>query len=400
MTINKSLGALLILISILMITMSFGHQYVEELSAASSLTVEQSKFEVTPGSRVVINFDMYSSWGTMPWNFNLDQMGDEQLDLWTPKVTIAYGETYHGSFTFNAPTTEGVRSYRLKPYFYRGGSQVGNPYEMIYITVAEPQPVTYDLTVKTLDTNSEQLPGVEVSINTGVIGTSDSTGTVTKPELLGSFTVTGTKEGYTSDSTSVSMTADRTVTLRLASTAEPIVDDTPDETPTPDDTPTEVPTSPTGEPLPTTPPPSLDDDYVPPPTPVPTPVTYRFTVEMLDSSDPPAPIEDVKVMINGKPYYSDISGKVMHISSPGDTLDVVITKEGYNTFQKSYTITSDTLIKVTLPASGGDFFLDFSLADDNPFYDPHGLFGVLPVWVAAISGLLLIAGIYLLRKTE
>ncbi|MCK5014366.1 MAG: hypothetical protein KAS66_11160, partial [Candidatus Omnitrophica bacterium] len=90
---NKSVGALLILLSVLMITMSFGHQYIEELSAASALTLPQDRFEVTPGSKVVVNFDMYSSWGTMPWNFNLDQMGDEQLDLWTPKVTIAYGET-------------------------------------------------------------------------------------------------------------------------------------------------------------------------------------------------------------------------------------------------------------------------------------------------------------------
>ena len=391
MTMNKSLGALLILVSILMVTMSFGHQYVEELSAASALTVEQTDFEVTPGSRVVINFDMYSSWGTMEWNFNLDQQGDEQLDLWTPKVTIAYAETYHGSFTFNAPTTEGVRSYRLKPYFYRGGSQVGNPYEMIYITVAEPQPVTYDLTVKTLDTNSEQLPGVEVSINTGVIGTSDSTGTVTKPELLGSFTVTGTKEGYTSDSTSVSMTADRTVSLRLAPVEEPA----PDATPTPDATPI-----PDGEEPVTTETPYPDDDYIAPPTPVPTVVRYTFTIEMLDNNDPQEAIEDVKVMINGKAYYSDASGKVRYISSPGDTLDVVITKEGYNTFQKSYTVTSDTLIKVTLPASGGDFFLDFSLADDNPFYDPHGLFGVMPYSVAAISAILLIAGVYLLRKKE
>ena len=392
MTMNKSVGALLILLSVLMITMSFGHQYIEELSAASALTLPQDRFEVTPGSKVVVNFDMYSSWGTMPWNFNLDQMGDEQLDLWTPKVTIAYGETYHGSFTFNAPTTEGVRSYRLKPYFYRDGSQVGNPYKMVYVTVAKPQPVTYDLTVKTLDTNSNQLSGVEVSINTGVIGTSDSTGTVTKSDLLGSYTVTGTKDGYTSDSTSASMTADRTVTLRLAPVEEPTPE--PTSTPTPDDAPDGE------EPIPTETPAPLDDDYTPIPTPIPTPVVYRFTVELLDSSDPPAPIEDVKVMINGKPYYSDLSGKVVHIANPGDTLDVVITKEGYNTFQKSYTITTDMLIKITLPASGGNFFLDSNLAEDNPFYDPHGLLGVMPVWVASVSVLLLIAGAYLLRKEE
>ena len=286
---------------------------------------------------------------------------------------------------------------------YKDGNQIGHPYKTVYVTVAEPQPTTYDLTVKTLDTDSNQLPGVEVSINTGVIGISDSTGTVTKSDLSGSYTVTGTKEDYNSDSTSVSMTEDRTVTLYLAvveePTPDPTPDATPDETPTPDGTPDINATpDPTEEPTATPVPPSGGGGAAP--TPAPTPVVYAFTIEMLDNNDPQAPIEDVKVMINGQAYYSDTSGKVVHIASPGDTLDVVITKEGYNTFQKSYTVTSDTLIKVTLPASGGDFFLDFSLADDNPFYDPHGLFGVLPVWVAAISALLLIAGIYLLRKTE
>lgn len=398
MTTNKSIGILLILISVLMVFMSFGYQYVEDLSAASTLTIPESRIEVTPGSKVVINFNEYSTWGTLQWNFHLDQIGGEQLDLWTPKVWIDYHETYYGSFTFTAPSSEGKRTYRIKPYMYKDGTQIGHSYKTVYVTVAKPQPVTYDLTVKTLDTDSNQLSGVEVSINTGVIGISDSTGTVTKPDLSGSYTVTGTKEGYTSDSTPVSMTADRVVTLRLASTAE----STPDETPTPGETPTPMPDeTPDGEePIPTASPPPLDNDYTPIPTPVPTIVKYTFTVELLDSSDPPVPIEDVKVMINGKPYYSDASGKVIHISDPGDTLDVVITKEGYNTFQKSYAITSDTLIKVTLPASGGDFFFDFNLAEENPFYDPHGLFGVMPVWVASVSALLLIAGVYLLRKKE
>lgn len=395
MTMNKSVGALLILISVLMISASFGHQYVEELSAASTLTVPETQFEVTPGSKVVINFNEYSTWGTLQWNFNLDQIGDEQLDLWSPKVWIDYHETYYGSFTFTAPSTEGTRTYRLKPYMYKDGTQIGHSYKTIYVTVAEAQPVTYDLTVKTLDADSNQLPGVEVSINTGVIGTSDSTGTVTETDLSGSYTVTGTKEGYNSDSASASMTEDRTVTLYLAVVEEPTSEPTPDPTDTPaiNGTP-----EPTEEPTATPVPPSGGGGSSGGAEPV--PVVYTFTIEMLDNNDPQVAIEDVKVMINGEAYYSDTSGKVMHIASPGDTLDVVITKEGYNTFQKSYTVTSDTLIKVTLPASGGDFFLDFNLAESNPFYDSHGLLGVMPIWVASVSALLLGGGVYLLRKKE
>lgn len=360
--------------------MSIGHEYVEDLELAT-LTVPQTEFEVTPGSKVVINFNMYSSWDTMQWNFNLDQQGDEQLDLWSPKVWIAYGDTYHGSFTFNAPTTEGTRTYRLKPYFYMDGKQVGNPYKLVYVTVVPSQPETYDLTVKTLDEDSNQLSGVEVSLSTGIIGTSDSTGTVIERDLSGTYIVTGTKEGYNSDTDSVSMTTDRTVLLHLTTifVATPTVE------------PTEEPTNGVTE-TPTT--------SISTPAPISTPTTYKFTVETLDNNDPQKPISDVKVMINGNSYYTNSVGKVSHIANPGDTLDVVITKEGYNTFEKTYTITSDTLVKVTLPASGGDFFLDLDLKEDNPFYDPEGIFGVIPVWVAITSILLLVSGIYLLRKEE
>jgi len=394
MSPNKSLGALLILISVLLLGLSFGHEYVEDLAAASALTVPQTEFEVTPGSKVVINFNEYSTWGRLQWNFHLDQMGGEQLDLWTPKVWIDYHETYYGSFTFTAPSSEGKRSYRLKPYMYKDGRQIGHSYKMVYVTVAEPQPETYTLTVNVLDENSNPISGAEVSINTGVIGTTDSQGTVVKEDLIGSYTVTATKDGYNPGTGSASMTADRTVELQLspvvAATESPTATPTPPtdgtETPTPDDTPVDP-----------------TDTYPPEPLPTVTiaaPTTYNFIIELIDSSDPPEPIPDVKIVINEKSYLSDSRGKVTYSSYPGEKVTVVITKEGYNTFTKSYVITTDTVVKITLSDSGGDFFLDMDLTEDNPFYDNEGLFGVVPVWVATVSVLLLITGIYLIRKKE
>ena len=389
----KILGILLIILSISLIAMSVGHEYVEDLVTASTLTVPQTQFEVTPGSKVVISYSEYSTWDGMYWNFNLDELRGTGLDLWSPKVWIGYHETYHGSFTFNAPNDPGTYTYRLKPYMYKDGTQIGHTYKTIYVTVAELQPATYTLTVNTIDSNSNPLSNVEVSINTGVIGTTGSTGIVTKTDLFGTYTVTGTKEDYTSDSDSVSLTADRTVTLQLTpiGVATPTATPTATETATPPPTtePTTVPTNGVTE----TPTPDITV-----PEPVSTPITYTFTVETLDNSDPQEPIPDVKVMINGNTYYTNSIGKVSHAANPGDTLNVVITKEGYNTFEKTYTITSDTLVKVTLPSSGGDFFLDLNLKESNPFYDNEGLFGVMPVWVAITSVLLFVSGIYLIRR--
>ena len=407
MTLNKSLGALLILISVLLLGLSFGHEYVEELTAASTFTIPQTEFEVAPGSKVVINFNEYSTWGTLQWNFHLDQIGDEQLDLWSPKVWIDYHETYYGSFTFTAPITEGKRTYKIKPYMYKDGTQIGHAYKMVYVTVVKPQPETYTLTVNILDENSNPIPGAEISINTGVIGTTDSQGTVIKEELIGSFTVTATKDGYTPNSGSASMTADRTVVLQLSSVViptdtpepEPDATDTPvpeaDGTPDPDATDTPIP-----DPDATIDPTDPTDIYPLPTAIIKAPAVYDFTIELLDSSETPQPIPNVKVVINEDSYLSDSSGKVTYGAYPGEKVTIVITKEGYNTFTKSYVITTPTIIKISLSDSGGDFFLDLDLTENNPFYDNEGLFGVVPYGVAAISVTFLIAGVYLFMKKD
>ena len=392
MSSQKSLGALLILISLLLLSMSFGHEYVGELMTASTLTVPQDTFEVTPNSQVVISYNEYSTWGTLQWNFNLySDLFAIDVDLWSPKVWIDYHETYYGSFTIIAPDTPGTYTYYLKPYMYKDGTQIGHSHRKITITVIEAQPTTYTLTVNTIDENSIPLPDAEVSINTGVIGTTDSSGTVTKSDLtIGPWTVTATKEGYNSDSDSVSMTADKTVVLCLTLIEEPTPD--PTEEPTPD--PTEEPTLDSTEeptPDPTEDTKDVSNDLTPP-------ITYNFVIEMLDNSDPQKPIEDAKIIIDGKVYYSDSSGKVLHLTKPGETITVVITKEGYNNFRKVYTVTSNTVVKITLIPSGGNFFLDLDLEEDNPFYDPHGIFNTIPIWMAIFSPLLFFVGIYLIKK--
>lgn len=381
MSSQKSLGALLILISILLLSMSFGHEYVGELMTASSLVITPSSMEVTPGSTVVLNYEFTSSWGTRVWNFNLEGGG---YDKWSPKVTLNYGEPYYNSFTVTAPSSPGTVTYEITPYFYVPGHILtGNPSQKVTITVAEPEVFEYDLTVKVVDSDSNPLSGAEVLINTGVIGVTDSSGTVIKQDLSGSYTVTATKEGYNADSASVSMTADKTVTVQLIPIDE---DPTPEPTGEPGETPTPIATSPNGEPITI--------------TPVPTPVKYKFVVEMLDNSDPQEPIPDVKIMINGRTHYSDTEGKITYISDPGEALNVVITKDGYNAFKKSYVVTSNTVVKITLIDSGGNFFLDLDLKEDNPFYDPEGLFNVMPTWVAVLVVLFFITGTCLILKKE
>lgn len=385
MSSQKSLGALLILISLLLIFMSFGHEYIEELAPAE-LTIHDSSYKVTPGSEIVVSFDFFETFGTRPYSIQIEGNG---VDVSTPQITLDYREVYSGSLSFTAPTTPGSYTYYTHTYMYASHPTTGAltevefAYDELPITVitAEAEVPTYNLTVKVIDENSNLLPGTEISINTGVIGTTDSSGTIMKSNLTaGPWTATATKEDYSSDSVSVLMTSDKIVTLQLILIEEP--------DPTPD---------PTGEPTPT--PTGNFIDYIEDiPSDLTLPITYKFTIEMLDSNNPPNPIENAKIMIDGKAYYTDSSGKVLHITKPGETITVVVTKEGYNNFQKTYMITSNTVVKVTLIDSGGDYFLDLDIKEDNPFYDPHGILGVVPIWVAISSLLFFFAGVYLIRK--
>ena len=393
MSSQKSLGALLILISLLLVSMSFGHEHMGELMAAE-LTISKSSYEVTPGSTIVVNFDFFETFGARDYCVEIEGNG---VFVTTGRIPLAYNEIYSGSLSFTAPTTPGIYTYYTHTYMYATHPKTGAETKVefasdelpITITVAELEILTYTLTVNTIDENSIPLPDAEVSINTGVIGTTDSSGTVTKSDLtIGPWTVTATKEGYNSDSDSVSMTADKTVTLQLVPIeGEPTPEPTGEPTEWPTGEPTPIATLPNGEP-------SIPTD------PLLTPVKYKFVVEMLDNSIPQEPIPDVKIMINGRTHYSDLKGKVIYVSDLGEALDVVITKDGYNTFKKSYVVTSNTVVKITLAPSGGDYFLDLDLGGDNPFYDPEGLFNVMPTWVAVSATLFFIAGICLILKKE
>ena len=379
MSSQRSLGILLILISLLLLFMSFGHQYIEELRPAE-LTIHRDYYEVTPGSEIVVSFDFFETFGTRPYSIQIEGNG---VDVSTPQVTLAYREVYSGSLSFSAPMVPGSYTYTTHTYMYARGRQVefASDELSINVIVADPEPDVFVLTVKTVDSDSNPLSGAEVSINTGIIGITDSSGTVTKSNLtVGPWTITATKEGYNSNSDSVSMTADKTVILQLIPIEEePTPTPTGDGTPTPEPTP--IGTLPDGEPIP-----------------LPTPIKYNFVIEMLDNSDPQEPIPDVKIMINGKTHYSNAEGKVTYISDPGEALNVVITKEGYNNFKKSYIVTSNIIVKVTLAPSGGDYFLDLDFEEDNPFYDSEGLFNVMPIWVAVSASLSFITGVFLISK--
>lgn len=79
---------------------------------------------------------------------------------------------------------------------------------------------------------------------------------------------------------------------------------------------------------------------------------------------------------------------------------MVITKEGYNGFQNTYDVASDIKVKVTLLPSQGSFFFDLNIANENPFYDPNGLYGVMPPWVLALSGLSTMGRVFLFTRKE
>lgn len=468
MTPMKILAVLLVLMGLMLPALSF----TSETLMPAELSLTQSTFNVDTGSTVVINYDFYETYSTRDYEIELEGVGND-LFLTSGKVNLAYNQHYYGTFTFTAPSTPGVYTYRTHTYMWANHPttgvltkvEFGYDVKTITITTSTPPPPTYTLSVNVQDENNQALPGVEVSINTGVIGTTDLFGIVIEPDLIGSYTVTGTKLSYNPDSTTVNMIQDQTVLLILVyipptynltieiedENTEPLsgveialngnvigtsdiygtitetdlsgtytitatkagynsavlnVDVTEDQTselvltliatptPTPDPNATANATA-----TPYVSPPSggssssssSDDDD-------PAPIVYTLSIELLDGEQ--KPIEDAKIMINGDEYYSDNDGLMSESMSPGEQITVVITKDGYNTFENSYTIDENTALKITLPDSGGEFFFNLDLIDNNPFYDPDGLFGAIPYSIVIISALLISVGIILFIKKE
>lgn len=442
---NKTtLGILLIILAVTLPVLSFGHQYVEDLMTASTLTVTQDRFEVTPNSEVVISYNEYSTWGTLQWNFNLYGNG---IDLWSPKVWIDYHETYYGSFTITAPDTPGTYEYKLKPYMYKDGTQIGHSYQKVYITVTDPQPTTYTLTVTTKDDTGTSLPNVDISLNDGPSATTDQYGALTISDLEGTYTVTGTKDGYESDSETVSMTQDQSITLTLSkllivcptvydpvcgvdgktysnscyAEAASVEVDYEGECllidPLPIDCQTlwwydnehqycqekefcgsymyyGLNTFSTEEECKI----SLNLTTPTPTATLPIITTYAVSFEFKDKDL--NPIENVKVIINNYEHFTNSDGIVSFDVQKGTKLDIIALKEGYNRFENSYTVNSDLIVKVQMADSGGNFFLNLNLKEYNPFYDPEGLFGVMPYSVVIMSILFFIGGIFMLKREE
>ena len=471
MTPMKILAVLLVIIGLILPALSF----TSGTLMPAELSLTQSTFNVDTGSTVVIDYNFYETYSTRDYEIELEGVGND-LFLTSGKVNLAYNQHYYGTFTFTAPSTPGVYTYKTHTYMWANHPttgvltkvEFGYDVKTITVTTSTPPPPTYTLTVNAEDENNQRLPGVEVSINTGVIGTTDSFGIVIEPDLIGSYTVTGTKLSYNSDSTTVNMIQDQTVLLTLVyipptynltieiedenadllsgveialngnvigisdiygtitetdlsgtytitatkagyNSAVLNVDVTEDQTselvltliatptPTPDPNATAN-VTPTPTTTPYVSPPSggsssssSDDDD-------PVLILYTLNIELLDSEQ--KPIEDAKIMINGDEYYSDSDGLMSESMSPGEQISVIITKDGYNTFENSYTIDENTALKITLPDSGGEFFFNLDLIDDNPFYDPDGLFGTIPYSIVIISALLISAGIILFIKKE
>ena len=369
---NSEIGNYAIIgIGILLLLLSFGHNYTGELFEASTLAISPSESTVEPGSTIVLNYEFVSSWGTREWSFELTGSGQNQE---TPRVTLAYGQPYHNSFRFSAPTTEGTYTYKIIAYFHVPGHiPTKAERETIQITVKKTEPESHTLTVIVQDSNGNPVSNAEVSINSGAIGYTDASGMISKSDLTGSYTVLATKEGYTSDTKSVSMTSDITTTLTLTQSA-PVEEGTP--SPTPVDEP-------------------IEDD-IPLPDVLP-PTKYTIVFEFLDEGNP---VDSVKTVINGNTMFSNPEGKVSIRIDPGTSVQVVATKEGYNRFEKTYTGLTDTLIKINMAASTSGNFLNFDVSEDNPFYDPNGLFGIVPYWLAIGSTIIIIAGIFRLRASR
>jgi len=366
----KAIAVFMVILGLLMPVLSFTSGTI----SPAEITLEKSSFTVDTNSNVVVNFDFYETFSTGLYTIAITGNG---VSVVTPAVELAYREIYHGSLSFTAPGTANTYLYTLRTY--RNNSEITYDKRTISVIVTDSTPTTYTLITNVQDDNGQALSGAEVSINTGVIGTTGATGIVTKSDLIGSYTVTATKSDYNSDSASVNMIQDQTVTLTLEKVVTPVI--------------TSMPTvGPTGTPV--------SDNVTPSVTPAPTAVIYVFVVEVLDTNDPQEPISNAKVNINGEVYSTNVMGMNSILVNPGEKLGVVITKDGYNTFEKSYTVESDTKVKVTLSESGGEFFLNLDLTSENPFYDPEGILGAIPNMIAVMSVLMIGVGVVLFTRVK
>lgn len=525
----KVLAVIFMVVSILMPALSFAGADLPGVEKADLYLTSPTGFEVDQESPVTVNFYYKNTWGTsVSVSYGAlcyDASGNVAKTI--SKTSAPNQVQLSNSYTFTAPSTAGSYNARIVWTEYithpTYGTSTYQATTNIPFTVTGPPPIEYyTLTAFITDENDAPLTSADVTINSGSIGTTNTGGIVVSgPTESGSYTVAATKEGYNSNSQSVVLDSDKSITIKLTEVdpclgvvcqdycvgtslyttgicsdgacnydvelnseicgyipdpcigitcddycdgttsyfngecidaecnydsqynsedcgyIEPTPTPTPEGTPIPDpcedvicedycedntsyfnglciegecsyDTefnsatcgyvePTATPTE-TATDVPYSPPSSSssssdDDDPVEPPS-----TTYDLSLNF--KTDDETPLSDVETVVNGVIYETDVDGNITILVIKDTTIDIISTKDGYNRFQQEVEMDADKSIKVTMTPSTGGFFTELGIEgfNGNPFYDPDGILGQIPIFVGIGSILSMGAGLFLFTK--
>lgn len=513
----KVLAVIFMVVSIIMPALSFAGADLPGIETGELFLTSATGFSVDQDSPVVVNFYYINTWGTdVSVSYGaVCYDGSGIVAKTISKTPAPYQVSLSNSYTFNAPSTSGSHNARIVWTEYithpTYGTTTYTATTNIPFTVnTPPPPATYTLSTTVHNVASVPIYGADISLDSGSIGNTNSDGVFSTVLETGTYNIIVTKEGYNSNSESVTLTADESITITLTEVdlcigvvcedycvgtslyttgtclsgmcdydvqlnspdcgyIDPCLDVTcedycdgntsyfnaecingicyydtqynsedcgyiePTGTPDPDscedvtcedycdgntsyfngmcidgecnyDTesnsatcgysaPTPAPTE-----APDTPPSSSsdDDDVV---TPIEAPST-TYDLFLTFKAEDETPLIDVETMVNGVIYESGADGNSTILVTKDTSINIVSTKDGYNRFQQEVEMDSDKSFVVTMSPSIDGFFtnLGFEGFNGNPFYDPNGLFGQLPIFIAIGSIISMGAGIFLFTR--
>lgn len=378
----KLLGVFFIVIALIMPALSFvGDENL--LEKASIHITSETDFVADPGAPITVNFCYHNGWSTSTVSFAATCYdGENNVVKTIPKEYVGDpGSETHYSYSFNAPSDPGEYNAKIEYEIWlikEDGTMMNREdVEDIPFTVrGTAPPLMHTLTVIVNDINGTLIHGADVSTQSGIFGTTRTGGVLSKEMEAGTYLVSATKSGYSSASESVNLDQDKSVSLILEIGPFPIDESTPSSLSN-----------------------MSEDDLLYPQSSV-GDLSGTYTLNIAFKAEDGTPISNVKVMIGSVEYKSDINGKVTVDIEKDDIVNVIATKEGFNRFQKEIEMNTNKEIKVEMVPSKGGFFLDlgFEGMSENPFYDPEGIGGQVPIPVVVGSFISLGLGLFLVTR--